>query len=151
VSSSSSALVAPRNAAQRHGVQDGVDRGAQVAVAAAQLVELLLVDRRQRPRCDGGRGMQPLEADLAADALHGQLAGRGALQQDPRELAAQGGELVALTSGPAALFVDTAPCASIAEAQQLVELVQQLVAALDHERVQQHQQQQVAAGRLQTP
>ena len=144
-------VVGARRAAQRDRVQDGVHRRAQVAVAAADLVELLLVDRRQLTGLDRGRGVQPLEADLAADAVQRQLAGRGALEQDHRELPAERGELVALAGGLAALLVDAAPRAPIAEAQQLVELVQQLVAALDHERLQQHEHQRVAARGLQTP
>ena len=126
-------------------------RGAQVAVAAADLVELLLVDRRQLTGLDRGRGVQPLEADLVADAVHRQLAGRGAFEQDQRELAAQRGELVALAGGLAALLVDAAPSTPVAQAQQLVELIQQLVAALDHERVQQDQHERVAARGLQAP
>ena len=144
-------LVSTGRAAQRDRVEDSVHRGAQVAVAAADLVELLLVDRRQLTRLDRGRGVQPLEADLASDALQGQLAGRGALQQDHRELPAEGGELVALAGGLAALLLDAAAGAAIAETQQLVELVQQLVTALDHEGMQQHEQQRVPARGLQAP
>jgi hypothetical protein len=95
--------------------------------------------------------VQALEPDLAADALDRQLAGRGAFEQDPRELMSERGELVALAHGLAALLVDAAPRATVAEAQQLVELVQQLVTALDHQRLQQHQQQRMAASWLQTP
>jgi hypothetical protein len=112
-------VVGARRAAQSDRFQDGVHRGAQMAGAASQLLELLLVDRWQLTRLDRSRGVQALEADFAADAFHRQLAGRGALQQDPRELVAEGGELVALAGGLAAFVVDAAPCPPIAEAQQL--------------------------------
>ena len=84
-----------------------------MAVAAAQLLELLLVDRRQLTGLDRSRDVQALEADLVADTFHRQLAGRGALQQDPGELVAKGGELVALAGSLAALVIDTPSCAPI--------------------------------------
>ncbi len=65
--------------------------------------------------------------------------------------AAQGGELIALTGGAPALFIYAASRAAVGQAQELVEQVQQLVAALDHQRVQQHQQQRVPAGGLKAP
>jgi hypothetical protein len=54
-------LVGASRAAQRNGVEDRVHRSAQVAVAAEQLIELLLVDRRELIRCDRGRGLETLE------------------------------------------------------------------------------------------
>jgi hypothetical protein len=117
---------------QLHGVQDGVHRRTQVAVAAADLVELLDIDRRQLPRVHGCGGVQALEADLVAYALERQLAGGGALQKDHGEALPEGGELVALAGAAPALLINAASRAAIGQAQQLVEQVQQLVAALDH-------------------
>lgn len=89
-------LVGAARAAQRDCVEDRVHRAAQVAVAAEQLIELLLVDRRELIRGDGGCGLETLEADLVADAVERHLAGRDALEQDHRELTAQRCELIAL-------------------------------------------------------
>ena len=82
------------------------------------------------------------------DGAH--LTGRGALQQDPRHPSAERGELVALARGAPALLVDAPLGAAAREAQQLVGLVQRLVAPLDYERLRQREQHRMPAHRFQT-
>ena len=144
-------VVGARRADQLDRVEDGVHRRAQVAVAAPDLVELLQIDRRKLLGRDAGRGLQALKADLGACALDRQLAGRGAFEQDDRQAPSEERELVALARGAATLLFDAPARASVGEAQQLVEEVKQLVAALDHERVQQHEHERVPACGLQPP
>jgi len=126
-------VVGARRAGQLDGVEDGVHRGAQVAVAAADLVELLQIDRRKVLGRNAGRGLQALEADLGACSFDRQLAGRGAFEQDHRQAPSEECELVALAGGPSTLLLDTPTRASVGQAQELVEEIQQLVAAFDHE------------------
>lgn len=59
-------------------------------------------------------------------------------------MTAQRGELIALPGGPAALLIHAAPGVPIAQAQQLVKDVEQLIAAPDHQRVHQRQRQRVS-------
>ena len=126
-------------------------RSAQVAVAAEDLIKLLLVDRRELLRFSRGRGVQALKANLAAHPLERHLAGGDALEQDHRELLAECGELIALAGGLSALVIHASAGAAIGQAQQLVKEVQQLIATLDHECLQQHQHQRVAARGLKSP
>jgi hypothetical protein len=110
-----------------------------MAVAAEDLIELLLVDHRELLLRDRGRSMQAFEADLAGDTLERHLAGRDALKQDHRQLPAERGELIALSGGLATLLVHAAASAAIAQAQQLAKQVEQPIATLDRQRLQQHQ------------
>jgi hypothetical protein len=64
-----------------------VHRSAQVAVAAERLIELLLVNRHELIGCERSRGLQTLEAHLAADTLKRHLAGRGAATTSARSTA----------------------------------------------------------------
>lgn len=74
-------VIGAGRAAQRHDVEDGVHPAAQMAVAAVKLVQLLLLERRQLPGLERGRGPQPLKADLVANTRERQLAGCLALHR----------------------------------------------------------------------
>jgi hypothetical protein len=109
----------------------------QVGVGAAHRVELRLIERPQRAVVERGGCLQALQADLVLDARQRHLTRRGALQQDPRQPSAERGELA---RGAPALLVDAPLGADTREVQQLVGVLQQLVAPLDCGRPQQHEQ-----------
>ena len=67
------------------------------------------------------------------------------IEQDDRQASPEERELVALARGAATLLLNASARAAVGQAQQLVEEIEQLVAALDHERVQQHEHERVPA------
>jgi len=78
-------------------------------------------------------------------ALERQFAGGRALQQGHGQAPSQECELVALAGGAPTLLCDATAGTSVGDAQQLVREIQQFVAALDYQRVQQHEEQRVPA------